>query len=317
MKRYLLYGLYCPDTDNIKYIGITTNSLLKRLNSHLRKPTNHLTKKWFAELKNKSRKPLIKVIKECQSYEDLLKSEIEEIKKLRNNNVELFNIADGGDINPMYGKTHTEEARKKISGRKKGISMNEEQKKIHRERLKKLWMNPEWSKKTINKMIESRNGNFIGKDNPNWKGGPTYCQCGKIINKKSKSCIKCRDTCGVKNPFFGRNHDNRTIEKLKSKCDISGENNPNFKYPITENELRELYIIQNRTIKEISEIFNCCINTVNNNLRKYDIFKPKTNIYNLNYEKIIQLRKDGLNLVEIGNIYGCSNKIIHKFLKKK
>ena len=117
--------------------------------------------------------------------------------------------------------------------------------------------------------------------------------------------------------FFGKKHKDDTIKKLKLKCNISGEKNPNFKYLINENELRDLYINQNKTIKEISEIFNCCINTVNKNLRKYNIFKPKSNIHNLNYEKIVQLRENGLNLVEIGNIYGCSNKIIHKFLKKK
>jgi len=40
----------------------------------------------------------------------------------------LFNLADGGDINPMLGKTHNEESRKKISLTHKGRKMTDEQK---------------------------------------------------------------------------------------------------------------------------------------------------------------------------------------------
>jgi predicted aldo/keto reductase-like oxidoreductase len=40
------------------------------------------------------------------------------------------------------------------------------------------------------------------------------------------------------------------------------------------------------------------------------------NKYNLNINTINTYINDGLNLVEIGRKYGCSNKIIHKFLKK-
>ena len=48
----------------------------------------------------------------------------------------------------------------------------------------------------------------------------------------------------------------------------------------------------------------------------YGIKKIK-NKYNLNLSEIMKYKKEGFNLVEIGKKFGCSNKIIHKFLKNK
>jgi hypothetical protein len=210
-----LYGLYCPITDELKYIGITKNSLKERLSGHLCNPTNYLTKKWFAELKKNELKPIIRLIESFDTYEELLQSEINEIKKCRELNMKILNLHDGGSFNPMLGKTHTEESRKKMSKNNKG------------------------------------------------------------------------------------------------------ERNPNFKYKIEKDELFDLYVIQNKTIKELSVIYNCVINTINKNLRKYNINKPKSNIYNLDEVKIKDYLSNGLSQVEIGRIFNCSHKIIHKFIKRK
>lgn len=316
IKKYQLYGLFCPNDNSIRYVGITTNSLTERLNSHLRKPTNHHTKSWFKKLRLEGKKPIINLIKECGSYDELLKSEIEQIKILRDSGIELYNIADGGDINPMFGKTHTLESRQKISSIHKGRKMTQEQKNEHRKRIKELWSNPEWVKMMKSKMKGSRTCNYEGKYNPNWKGGSSKCECGKVKDKKSLKCMSCRNISGERNPFFGKKHKPETIIKIKNKIDFSGNKNPNFKFELEKEKLFELYIVQNRTVKEISKLFNCCVNTVNNNLRKYKINKPNSNIYNLNSIDIEKYLSEGLNYVQIGKIYGCSNKIIHKFIKK-
>lgn len=316
VKKYQLYGLFCPTDNSIKYVGITTNSLTERLNSHLRKPTNHYNKSWFKKLNLEGKKPIIRLIKECNSYEELLKSEIEQIKVLRNLGVELHNIADGGDINPMLGKTHTTESRNKISLAHKGRKLSEEQKKEHQKRIKLLWGNPIWVEMVKNKMKGSRTCNFEGEYNPNWKGGSSKCECGKVKNKKSSTCMSCRNIKGEKNPFFGKKHNLETLIKIRNKIDFSGRKNPNFKFEIEKEKLFELYIVQNKTVKQISKLFDCCINTVNNNLRKYGIYKPNSNIYNLNSTDIEKYLNEGLNYVQIGKIYGCSNKIIHKYIKK-
>ena len=275
MKQYLLYGLYCPNTDDIKYIGITTSDLKKRLNSHLSNPTNYLTKKWFEGLKNESKKPLIKLIKECKSYEDLLLSEINEIKKNRDNNIELLNITEGGVFNPMKGKKHTNTTKKIISEKNSGKKIDESTKvKI------KIALVKKWQENTLLRIKHSE------------------------INS------------GIKNPFYGKKHSKETIEKLKQQPKKYGIKNPNHKYNISEDVLYDMYITQKKTIEEISKLFGCSINTINKNLRKYNIKKPISNIYGLNKNEIVTYLSLGLNYVQIGEKYGCSNRIIHKYVKK-
>lgn len=275
MKQYLLYGLYCPNTDDIKYIGITTSNLKKRLNSHLSNPTNYLTKKWFEGLKNESKKPLIKLIKECKSYEDLLLSEINEIKKTRDNNIELLNITEGGVFNPMKGRKHTSTTKKIISEKNSGKKIDESTKVKIKIALEKKW-----------------------QENP----------LLRIKHSEMNS--------GVKNPFYGKKHSKETIEKLKQQPKKYGIKNPNHKYNISEDVLYDMYITQKKTIEEIGKLFGCSINTINKNLRKYNIKKPLSNIYGLNKNEIVTYLNLGLNYVQIGEKYGCSNKIIHKYVKK-
>jgi len=50
VKKYELYGLYCPITGDLMYVGITTVGLQRRFNGHLKKPTNHLMENWIIGL---------------------------------------------------------------------------------------------------------------------------------------------------------------------------------------------------------------------------------------------------------------------------
>lgn len=314
MNKFELYGLFCPDTDQLKYIGITKNGLQKRLRNHLKKPTNKFIETWFSSLRSENKTPIIRQIKECNTYNDLLQSEIDEISKYRKLNFNLYNITDGGDINPMLGKTHSEESRKKISLTHKGKKFSEDEKLKRKKHIKELWSNTEWSEKIKKKMSD----NTKGEKNPNWRGGliNLTCSCGNKKNHYSKTCFKCRDLYGEKNPFFNKKHSKETISILSKKSKKFGNENPNFKYDIKSDELYDLYIVKNKTIIELSNLFNCSVNTINKKLRQYKIYKPKSNIYNLVVDDIKNHLINGLNYVQIGKIYGCSNKIIHKFVKK-
>jgi hypothetical protein len=218
----------------------------------------------------------------------------------------------------MMGKTHSKEAREKISKTNKGRVFSDEEKKKRKEILKIFWNNSEWSEKVRKKM----SNNTIGDKNPNWKGGVSNqkCECG---NKKTYdlTCMSCRNMSGENNPFYGKCHSQETILKIKLAIEnfggFKGNKNPNFKYDISKDELYDLYIVKNKTIKEISLVYNCAINTINKKLRLYEIYKPKSNIYNLNETMIQEYLNQGLNFVEIGIKFGCSNKIIHKYVKKK
>ena len=50
-SKLVLYGLYCPITDDIKYVGITKQKLNIRLSSHLRNPTNGKIALWYKKNK--------------------------------------------------------------------------------------------------------------------------------------------------------------------------------------------------------------------------------------------------------------------------
>ena len=78
-----------------------------------------------------------------------------------------------------------------------------------------------------------------------------------------------------------------------------------------------MFINQNKTVDEIKLIFGCCRNTINNLLTQNNIYKPKSNKYNLNIFQINEYLSRGLNYAEIGRIYGCSNKVIFAFVKRK
>lgn len=277
--KFELYGLYCPNTNDLKYVGITKNGLKKRLNQHLKSPTNEHMGEWVDELRKINKKPIIRQIKEFNNYEELLLGEINEINRLKKLNIHLLNVLDGGKINPMLGRKHSDKTKKIISEKKKGNIIDDETK----EKIKKSLINT-WN------------------NNPDRK-----LKLSKIMSGKN-------------NFFYGKKHSIDSIEKLKDSVEkrggFDGEKNPNYKYYINKELLYKLYIVDNKTVIEISNIFNCHINTINKKLRYFGITKPKSNIYGLNIEEISKYLSKGLNYVEIGKKFGCSNKIIHKFIKK-
>lgn len=329
-ENFLLYGLFCPFTNELKYIGITTRSLNTRLNEHLRMPTNYKIKLWLNQLKEKKYKPIIKLISEFNSYDELLNGEINEIKKYRDLGYNLFNLSDGGDINPMLGKTHTNESRKKISETHKGKKFTEERLMKYREEVKKRWKDDDWSR-MMKKKFKNRNKRvgFRHSEETKHKISKTLKKNGYNIGNKYSLGKKHTDEfrknrsilySGENNPMFGKKLSEESLLKRKKtvteKGIYKGKNNPNFKYDISYDELFDLFITQNKTANEISKIYNCKYETIRQKLKNFNITKPKSNIYNLDINDILNYKKKGLNLIEIGKIYGCSNKIISKFIKK-
>lgn len=328
-KEFQLYGLYCPYSDELRYIGITTGLLSTRLSGHLRNPTNGKIALWFKELKKDNKKPLIKLINKYNSYEELLTSEINEIKRNRESSTNLLNIADGGDINPMFGKTHTEESKLKISLNNKGLKRTIEQNEQRRELLTKLWNNEEWSSNLKSKMSENMLGNkrALGfKHTENTKKLLSDLHKGNKYSlgyKHSLETLKkmSENNSGENNPMYGKTLPKEVLlkrsEKVKNEGTFKGENNPNFKFKITKEELYELFILKNLKIDEITKIYGCHRDVISNNLKKYHIKKEPSNKYNINLDDIKKYISIGLSQVDIANIYGCSNKYINKIIRNK
>jgi hypothetical protein len=328
-KSYKLYGIYCPCSSELRYIGITTGLLTTRLSGHLRKPTNGKIALWFKELQKDNKKPIIKLIREYETYSDLLLGEINEIKENRENNINLLNIADGGYINPMFGKTHTKEARLKISINNKGLKRSEEQIEERKKLLTRLWSDKEWSDNLKIKMSENMLGNkrALGfKHSEETKSLISNLHKGNKYNLGYKHELETlkkmsENNSGENNPMYGKTLPKEVLlkrsEKVKREGTFKGENNPNFKFKINKEELYDLYITKNLNIGDISKIYGCHRTVISHNIKKHSIKKETSNKYNINLYDIKNYLLNGLSQVDIASIYGCSNTYINKIIRNK
>ena len=115
MKIYRSYILICPIENIVRYVGITYQTLEKRLNKHIRDKRNPRKYYWMKKLKKQNLKPEIKLVCGNLTEAQVCKSEKELIALYRYLvGKRLLNIADGGDLPPSWkGKKHTEETKKK------------------------------------------------------------------------------------------------------------------------------------------------------------------------------------------------------------
>lgn len=90
-----IYGLYCPTTGALRYIG-KANNAQKRLKSHLRdaKRRNTPVCQWIVSLVKQGLCPRMEVL---VSSADWVADERAEIRKARESGAELLNLAPGGN----------------------------------------------------------------------------------------------------------------------------------------------------------------------------------------------------------------------------
>lgn len=113
---YKIYTLADPRTNEIRYVGLTCKTLASRRSSHLTDARN-LSKKnhrthWLRSLLKQQLKPVIELLDEASSYDDLIKLEIYWISQLKAWNFRLINETDGGE--GSVGYKHTPESMLKI-----------------------------------------------------------------------------------------------------------------------------------------------------------------------------------------------------------
>lgn len=123
-SKYLIYGLFDPENEELRYIGLTTESLDIRLSNHIAKSKlsrfSHKNN-WIKLLLKCGLKPRIQKIQELYNIEDLKGAEIYWIKYFREKGCKLTNIGDGGEA--AYGRKHTPEAKYKMKLAHKGIKV--------------------------------------------------------------------------------------------------------------------------------------------------------------------------------------------------
>jgi hypothetical protein len=60
-SQYLIYGLYCPITDNLHYVGKSSTYLTRPL-QHMSRSHSHKIREWVKQLKELGHIPIIKVL---------------------------------------------------------------------------------------------------------------------------------------------------------------------------------------------------------------------------------------------------------------
>ncbi len=117
-----IYKLLCPDTGKVRYIGMTTTSLHKRLVGHisgalLRRKKKTTKNVWIRNLILKGKVPLIRLVKEIPNSQ-WQKWERFYIKQFKDEGCELTNMTEGGLGVKRY--THTSKTKRKMRLRKLG-----------------------------------------------------------------------------------------------------------------------------------------------------------------------------------------------------
>lgn len=110
--KYSIYKLIDPITNEVRYIGLTFNTLKQRLGSHLGDNGKSHKCNWVRKLKSEGLKPIIELVEEnISSYDECCLKEEYYINFYKNLGYKLTNSASGGNKN----KKMSDETRLKMS----------------------------------------------------------------------------------------------------------------------------------------------------------------------------------------------------------
>lgn len=141
METTFIYGLNDPETGECRYVG-KANDPRVRLIHHINSDEICHRTSWIKSLKSRGLRPLLEILHEVPQNQWELWEKIW-IKVSRELGMNLTNLTGGGDgacdlspevrkkmsidrsgdKNPMFGRKHSEESRKKMGRPKKGIPM--------------------------------------------------------------------------------------------------------------------------------------------------------------------------------------------------
>jgi len=97
-KKVFIYGLQCPITEQIRYIG-KSNKPKKRYTNHLNDKNDYHRNRWINKLKSLGLKPMLVIIDEVDEcfWEEF---EIKYIRLFKSFGADLVNTTGGGDFTP-------------------------------------------------------------------------------------------------------------------------------------------------------------------------------------------------------------------------
>jgi hypothetical protein len=143
---FKVYGLKEPDTERIRYVGITKNRLKDRLRQHVGDKNKRHKSNWIKNLKQRGLRPEVELLEDGLSFEQAIKKEVEYIKMFKSFGAKLVNATDGGEgtIGYKLSDEHKEILRKKAIA---GIDQLHEYRKLSNEKLRGVARTTEVKKK--------------------------------------------------------------------------------------------------------------------------------------------------------------------------
>ena len=306
MKKGIIYGLRCPLSSEIRYVGQTIIKLNRRLTQHkCDKRHNPYKINWINKLENLDilNELKIELLEEC-TVELLNEREKYWIEKIKNDGNILVNMTDGGDTNYVVNRDAIERMRQKLIGKFIGRKLSEKTKQISKgvilaqtegrkndirtdeqkikisEGLKQHFLKNSRPKKE--KIIKERKKHIYTDEERLEKSkkmsGSNNSFYGKkhsVITKKKMSEIKKVKYIGENNPFYGKSHSDETKkklsdetkDKLKKKIIMIDDDNNIYKEFLLESEINSFL--------NVKKYYNALRYHINKN-RKYRGYFWKT-----------------------------------------
>ncbi len=221
----VIYGLYDPRNDELRYIGKTSASLEGRLWQHIndaKRGRKTYKSDWIKLLLQFDMEPYIKVLGET-TEEAWQEDEKAWIAKTKAEGVKLTNLTEGGD--GLVNFRHTERSKQKISAHN-----------IRTGKIPPNWKGRKQSPEHIQRRVEARKkgGNYghseesKEKISQNRKGkgvGHTYNVGFKHTEESKRK--RAEESKGTKNHFFGRKHSEESLRKMREGRKGKGKGNKN------------------------------------------------------------------------------------------
>jgi hypothetical protein len=151
----MVYGLYDPDTEELRYIGKTCRGWL-RIRDHLSPKCaqdNSYKSRWLRTLFSVGKAPVVRVLLECTTDQQALDEEVRLIREARERGDRLTNITDGGE--GFKGLTITPETSAKVGAslHTRWVNLSDDARAEELERIHRNLHTPETREKVRKSMI--------------------------------------------------------------------------------------------------------------------------------------------------------------------
>lgn len=277
-SKHYVYGLSSSDSPNvIRYIG-QSKSPVKRYSKHKScKGRITKTKSWIISIKRKGADLVMTILSEHNTPEETMIKEIETIQAYKDSGANLTNLTKGGE--GTYGYTHPPEVRAKISKNNAksalGRIISLEQRREISERLRTISSKGDQDK-FISLFYEGKSTKELAKH---------FNVCANTVTKYYKR--------------FGLSYSDKRVKFIKIFT--------------TKEELEELYIAQNLSKPEISEILGITVRNLKKRLKDFGIKKSpeqvkqlqdkiRNRVKSIDSELSMKILKDRENKMKIKDI---------------